>query len=103
MLIRIVRMHFKEEGIPEFLTIFNANKTAIRNFPGCTHLELLTDLAHPCTLTTLSHWNSEADLDTYRTSEIFTTVWAATKRQFARQPEAFSLGKFILVEGIVSP
>jgi heme oxygenase (mycobilin-producing) len=99
MLIRIVRMHFKEEGIQEFLTIFNANKMAIRSFPGCAHLELLKDKAHPLTYTTLSHWNNEADLNAYRESEIFGKVWTAVKKQFARQPEAFSLEEFIRVPG----
>ncbi len=41
MLIRIVRMHFTDAGTEEFLEIFNVNKEAIRNFPGCTHLQLL--------------------------------------------------------------
>lgn len=27
-------MHFTEAGVDEFLQIFNANKVAIRNFPG---------------------------------------------------------------------
>lgn len=40
MIIRIVRMHFTEAGVEEFLEIFDANKIAIRNFEGCTHLQL---------------------------------------------------------------
>ena len=40
MLIRIVRMHFTDAGVDEFLQIFNTSKEAIRNFEGCTHLEL---------------------------------------------------------------
>lgn len=90
-------MHFKEEGVQEFLTIFNANKTAIRNFPGCMRLELLKDIHHPTTYTTLSHWNSESDLNAYRDSAIFGNVWKAVKKEFARQPEAFSLEQFITV------
>ena len=50
MIIRIVRMHFTEAGVEEFLEIFNRNKVAIRNFPGCTHLQLLKDASDstPC-------------------------------------------------------
>ena len=43
MLIRIVRMTFKEENVGEFLENFEANKEKIRNFPGCNHLELWQD------------------------------------------------------------
>ena len=98
MLIRIVRMHFKEDGVQEFLTIFNDNKKAIRNFPGCTHLELLKDKNHPTAYTTVSHWNNESDLNAYRDSAIFGKVWTAVKKQFAKQPEAFSLEEFIRVD-----
>jgi len=34
MIIRIVRMHFTEAGVEEFLQVFNDHKTQIRNFPG---------------------------------------------------------------------
>jgi quinol monooxygenase YgiN len=43
MIIRVVRMHFTEAGVEEFLEIFHRNKIAIRHFPGCTHLQLLKD------------------------------------------------------------
>jgi hypothetical protein len=33
MLIRVVRMTFKEESVGEFLENFEANKEKIRNFP----------------------------------------------------------------------
>ena len=43
MLIRIVKLSFEEEKISEFLSTFNAHKEQIKNFKGCTHLELLRD------------------------------------------------------------
>jgi heme oxygenase (mycobilin-producing) len=98
MLVRIVRMHFKEEGVQEFLTIFNSNKIAIRHFRGCSHLELLSDVHHPATYTTLSHWDNEASLNAYRDSDIFKTVWTGVKKHFSRQPEAFSLEKQMEIE-----
>jgi heme oxygenase (mycobilin-producing) len=95
MLIRIVRMHFTEAGVEEFLEIFNANKTSIRNFPGCTHLQLLKDLNDPNTYTTLSHWADEQSLENYRKSELFGSVWGRVKTLFAERSQAFSLAKFI--------
>ncbi|WP_079690304.1 putative quinol monooxygenase [Ohtaekwangia koreensis] len=95
MIIRIVRMHFTETGVEEFLSIFHQHKNAIRNFEGCTHLELLKDTSAPTIYTTLSHWNSTQDLDRYRKSELFGTVWVPVKTLFAERPQAFSFEKFI--------
>ncbi len=98
MIIRIVRMHFTEAGVDEFLQIFNANKQAIRNFDGCTHLQLLKDVDEPNTYVTLSHWNGPEDLENYRKSELFGKVWGRVKTLFAERTQAFSLEKFIEVE-----
>ena len=95
MLIRIVRMHFTEAGVEEFLDIFSQHKTAIRNFPGCTHLKLLKDAEDPLCYTTLSHWNDVADLDNYRKSELFGSVWGRVKTLFSERSQAFSLEHFI--------
>lgn len=95
MLIRIVRMHFTDAGVEEFLEIFNANKAAIRNFSGCSHLELLRDLRDPNTYTTLSYWADEDSLNRYRQSELFGSVWGRVKTLFSERSQAFSLEKFI--------
>jgi heme oxygenase (mycobilin-producing) len=95
MIIRIVRMHFTEAGVEEFLQIFNANKVAIRNFPGCQHLQLLKDVESANTYTTLSHWNDPSDLENYRKSELFGGVWGSVKTLFSERTQAFSLEKFI--------
>ena len=95
MIIRIVRMHFTEAGVDEFLRIFDANKQAIRNFPGCTHLQLLKDADDPLVYTTLSHWSKDADLAAYRKSELFGSVWGRVKTLFSERTQAFSLVKFI--------
>ena len=88
-------MHFTEAGVAEFLEIFNKNKVAIRNFPGCTHLQLLRDTNDETVFTTLSHWADEASLDAYRKSELFGSVWGRVKTLFAERTQAFSLKKFI--------
>ena len=88
-------MHFTEAGVEEFLSIFEANKVAIRNFEGCTHLQLLKDLEDPYTYTTLSHWDGPEYLQTYRKSELFGKVWGRVKTLFSERTQAFSLEKFI--------
>ncbi|MCZ8354495.1 MAG: antibiotic biosynthesis monooxygenase [Cyclobacteriaceae bacterium] len=95
MIIRIVRMHFTEAGVEEFLQVFNDHKTQIRNFPGCTHLQLLKDVNDPTVYTTLSHWNSEEDLEHYRQSALFGKVWGQVKTLFSERSQAFSLERFI--------
>lgn len=95
MIIRIVRMHFTEAGVDEFWEIFNRNKEAIRNFPGCMHLQLLKDVEDSNTYTTLSHWDAPSSLEKYRKSELFGSVWGRVKTLFSERTQAFSLEKFI--------
>ncbi len=90
MLIRIVRMTFQEDKVEDFLSIFQASKLKIRDFDGCEHLELLRDINFPNVFSTYSYWESENHLNTYRDSELFKSVWAATKVLFADKPIAFS-------------
>ena len=98
MIIRIVKMHFTEAGVSEFLEIFNANKIAIRNFPGCTHLELLKDADDETVYATLSHWVDEQSLENYRKSELFGSVWGRVKTLFAERTQAFSLRKYLEID-----
>jgi heme-degrading monooxygenase HmoA len=88
-------MHFTEAGVEEFLQIFNNNKERIRNFPGCTNLQLLKDHQDPNCYTTLSHWQSAEDIQQYRKSELFAGVWGRVKSLFSERTQAFSLEKFI--------
>jgi quinol monooxygenase YgiN len=94
MLIRIVRMHFTEAGVEEFLAIFSAHRKKIASFPGCTHVELLRDHDDPTCFATLSHWNGPEDLEVYRKSELFGDVWGQVKPLFSERSQAFSLEKF---------
>ena len=88
-------MHFTEAGVEEFLQIFKENKDAIRNFEGCSHLQLLKDVDDPLTYTTLSHWEDAQSLENYRNSELFGRVWGSVKTLFSERSQAFSLEKFI--------
>ena len=90
MLVRIVRMTFREDKLPDFHAIFDKSKHNIRAFPGNRHLELLSDPDNPTVRMTYSLWDSANDLETYRRSDLFRTTWAATKVLFAERAVAFS-------------
>lgn len=90
MLIRIVRMTFQDDKLPDFQVIFDGSKHHIRAFPGNCHLELLRDPAQPNIRMTYSLWASAEALEAYRQSELFRTTWAATKALFAERAVAFS-------------
>lgn len=93
MLVRIVKMTFREDAINEFLDNFNHNKQLIRNFPGCEFLELYRDLKDSNIFFTYSYWTEEEHLENYRQSELFKGVWAKTKPLFSDKPEAWSVIK----------
>lgn len=97
MIIRIVKMTFQKERIDEFLEIFNASKHLIRAMDGCTHLELLNDINAPHIYFTYSYWLSENDLNIYRNSELFKSVWSKTKILFAEKPEAWSVEQKVIL------
>ncbi|TXK50505.1 antibiotic biosynthesis monooxygenase [Pontibacter qinzhouensis] len=90
MLIRIVRMTFREEETEAFLAIFRNSRDKIQSFAGCRHVELLQDLHQPNVFSTYSLWDSEEHLNAYRQSELFQSVWKETKALFAAKPQAWS-------------
>lgn len=93
MFVRIVKMNFKESNIALFLENFNMNKQKIRNSKGCNLLELYRDKNDANTFFTYSYWESEADLEAYRNSELFKVVWGKTKALFNKKPDAWSVDK----------
>lgn len=94
MFIRIVKMTFDPSKVDIFLENFNKNKKKIRNFGGCRLLELYRDKNTPTIFFSYSYWDSEKQLENYRNSELFKTVWAKTKVLFSEKPEAWSVDKF---------
>jgi heme oxygenase (mycobilin-producing) len=91
MIIRIVKMVFRPDEVASFQSLFEERKSLIRNFEGCTHLELWQDKVHPHTFFTYSWWDSEEHLDAYRASHFFDDTWTLTKKKFAAKPEAWSV------------
>ena len=91
MFVRIVKMTFKQHEIEAFLRNFDSNKEKIRSVKGCSLMELYQDKKEPCIFFTYSHWDCEEDLENYRNSELFKSVWADTKVLFGDKPEAWSV------------
>lgn len=95
MFVRIVKMSFDKDFIDRFLNVFHLHKESIRNFPGCHFLELYQDKDNPSIFFTYSYWEEEADLENYRTSELFKNVWSKTKTLFNDKPQAWSVDKVV--------
>ena len=90
-MIRIVKMVFKTEKVNEFTKIFAESKQLIEAMPGCKSVKLLNEINQQNIFFTYSIWDSEADLNKYRNSEVFKNVWAKTKVLFDAKPEAWSV------------
>jgi heme-degrading monooxygenase HmoA len=95
MFVRIVKMSFHPENIPAFLDNFEIMKTKIRNAEGNRLLELYQDKNDSSIFFTYSYWETEADLENYRQSELFYDVWEFTKKLFNDKPEAWSVDKLV--------
>jgi quinol monooxygenase YgiN len=93
MIVRIVKMTFRPEEVATFQELFVGWKPRIRNFPGCEHLELLHSVDDPRVFFTYSHWNGPSDLEAYRISDVFASVWPTVKGLFAAPAEAWTLDR----------
>ncbi|SMC95397.1 putative quinol monooxygenase [Pedobacter africanus] len=91
MLVRLVKMHFYPEFTAEFQELFKTVQPRISAFEGCHSVQLLQDQNDPEVFFTISHWSSEAQLNVYRKSELFTSTWAQVKPNFKAKAEAWSL------------
>lgn len=91
MLVRVVKMHFVLNFIPEFTTLFNEVKPQIANFKGCKGVKLLQHETDKAIFFTISNWDDATSLENYRNSELFKTTWAKVKPNFKHKAEAWSL------------
>ena len=95
MIKRIVKLSFKPDKVEDFKTIFENNWEKIKGFEGCEYVELLQDENNAQIFFTYSLWQSEEHLNSYRNSELFTTVWGATKILFNAAPEAWTVKRLL--------
>lgn len=95
MITRIVRMEFRKKSVPEFLDLFRKSCTSIRAFDGCLSLNLLQDDSQSNVYFTISTWEGEHALETYRNSALFRQTWKQTKALFKARADAWSLTTYI--------
>jgi quinol monooxygenase YgiN len=93
MIIRLVKLSFREEKIPEFIALFREAEENIRSFPGCEGLFFYRDINNSHVFFTYSIWKTESDLAFYRTSPLFLTIWQLIKPYFSAPAEAWSVEK----------
>lgn len=98
MFTRIVKMEFREEEIASFLANFDEVKDKIRNFPGCKFLELYRDKDDETIFFTYSRWNDVDDLENYRKSDLFKSVWSETKPKFRAKAQAWSVDTLVSID-----
>lgn len=91
MIVRIVKMVFEPESVTGFVQLFDERKERIRNFEGCTHLELWKESGTENVFFTYSHWVNEQALNHYRFSAFFKETWGLTRALFAQKAEAWSV------------
>jgi autoinducer 2-degrading protein len=90
MIQRIVKMTFAPGKEKDFLEVFKKVSPLIRSFEGCTHLELLREKKDGTIFFTLSTWETEEDLNKYRSSELFAKTWEDVKKLFSEKAEAWT-------------
>ncbi len=93
MITRIVKLTIAPQYISEFLGYFDNIKSAIRNSPGCRHLEVLRSKNDERIMFTLSIWDSESDLEDYLRSDRFMKTWSTVKPMFDTKAEAWTLDR----------
>lgn len=91
MITRIVKMTFIYENIDYFKEIFYESEKLISAFDGCIRLELMKDMNNECTFFTISYWQSEEKLNSYRDSYLFKNTWSKVKPLFSEKALAWSL------------
>ncbi|NOT37569.1 MAG: antibiotic biosynthesis monooxygenase [Saprospiraceae bacterium] len=93
MIVRIVKMKFKEEHSSRFIEIYKTVKPFILKCKGCIAVNLLIDVNDSRVMSTISEWETENDLNQYRDSELFGITWSEVKQLFEDKPQANSYNK----------
>ncbi len=84
-------MTFSLDKAKEFEVFFNEIKDKVAGQPGCNGVKLLREVGETGVFFTYSSWDSVADLNNYRNTEIFGMIWPKVKSWFAAKPEAWSV------------
>ena len=91
MITRIVKLHLQPKAVSEFYSIFKDFKPKIEQTNGCLKLNIHQEINQPHLIFTISMWEDEKSLESYRNSELFHNVWKKVKPLFEERAEAWSL------------
>ena len=93
MITRIVKLTVNPSRFHEFVSVYTEAQKTIRTFKGCIQLNVYTDVQQPNVVFTVSQWNTESDLNHYRFSPFFKSIWTTVKPMFSANAEAWSLSE----------
>ena len=91
MFTRIVVLSFQDGKGKIFRSLFDGWKEQIASFPGCAQLRLVRDKKDPDIYMTISEWKHPDDLERYRNSKLFASVWPVVKPMFKEKAQAWSV------------
>ncbi len=95
MITRVVKIHFQEDKIQDFLTFFETIKFKVAQQPNCFGMKLLQDKNNPEIVFTYSLWKDEEALNKYRDSDLFSNeVWPKIKPWFKEKAQAWTLEEY---------
>jgi quinol monooxygenase YgiN len=95
MITRVVKIHFQEDKIEQFLTFFETIKWEITKQENCYGMKLLQDKINPEIVFTYSLWKNQEALDKYRDSTLFSEqVWPKIKPWFKEKAQAWTLEEY---------
>lgn len=87
---RLVKLTLKPEHLNDFIAHFDTVKEKINAFPGCKGMRLIQDKNNIGVIFTYSEWETDDDLENYRKSELFASIWPTVKSWFDKKAEAWS-------------
>lgn len=94
MITRIVKLEILSEKAADFRKTFAENHHKIESFPGCKEVRLVHAKDNENTHFTISLWESEQALESYRHSELFGVIWPTVKPWFKEKAEAWTTISF---------
>lgn len=96
MITRFVKMTFQADKCAEFESIFEASRSKISNFEGCSGVTLYRDHDEPTIYFTFSTWENVESLEKYRQSSLFKDTWQKTKPLFQAKAEAWTVDRLLI-------
>jgi heme-degrading monooxygenase HmoA len=97
MITRLVKLSLQAAKADEFEALFYQTQAMIEDSEGCHKTDLFKVSGNESEYFTISYWNTEKDLENYRASNLFKSVWAQVKPLFSAKAEAWTLSGVIPV------